>query len=232
MEPATKKRRMHDEITIDCSHQKLSNIEEYFKKNFKTPPDVTKLNVSNNYVTTLSPKDCDGNILFNTNNLIKINAGANNLTEIPLMTEFPNCVELCLNNNKIGSMSYSLSGNNTLERLDLRFNRIKIIENMNHLTQLKSLTLSSNQIESLDGLPDQMPQLQFLGLFCNKLSDFEHTLSILKKYPSITDLYIAGNPIYPVEISGGNKNHQKATEIIKLLPNLKWLNGERVNIIL
>jgi hypothetical protein len=72
-----------------------------------------------------------------------------------------------------------------------------------------------------------MPHLQFLGLFSNQLANFEETLSILSRYPSITDLYIAGNPLFPVEVlQESSQNRERAIQIINVLPNLVWLNGK------
>jgi Leucine-rich repeat (LRR) protein len=78
-----------------------------------------------------------------------------------------------------------------------------------------------------------MPNLEFLGLFSNQLSNFEETVAILERYQSLTDLYIAGNPIFPINIQQHfmepSVNDDKAKLLITKLPNLKWLNGELVS---
>lgn len=139
-QPLQKKRRVdHDDLLdVDCSQQKIETIEEYFLKNFTNDVKIRNLNASNNYIQTF-----DSKTLFDGNYLYKLNLSANNLIQIPRMKEFPNIVELCLNNNKIESISSEMKYCTKLQRLDLRFNRIKVIENLDNLSQLKRLVSHS-----------------------------------------------------------------------------------------
>ena len=185
------------------------------------PVVVHILDISNNYLFRVTEEDvCHLFQLSPTmspsqppqqyTHLIKLNLSANNLDAIPNgLHHLPHLQYLQLSNNRITRMSPELQHVKQLRYLDLRFNRIAQLEHLDGLHRLEKLTMSSNQLTRLDGLPvHQLRHLRFLGLFGNRLDDLEHVKQVLAPLgDSLQYLYLSANPICPVPIIDNNCNN-------------------------
>jgi len=231
----------------NLSHKKTHYISKDVPSIAKEDESTVKcIDLSNNYIFQVDEADiCH---LFNLTptealpcpqftQLIKLNLAANNLSDFPSLKHLPNLQFLKLSNNKITSMSAELQHVKKLRLLDLRFNRIVKLEHLEGLNQLESLTMSSNQLISLDGLPvHDLNRLEFLGLFGNRLSDLELVVQSLSHlHKSLRYLYLSGNPICPVPIidqyNQANNNHQAFVvmqRMMEVLPLLQWFNDIKV----
>jgi protein phosphatase 1 regulatory subunit 7 len=76
----------------------------------------------------------------------------------------------------------------TLRRLDLSFNHLKIIDNMDHLTNLRELTLSHNNIKSIENL-QKFQQLKVLVLDYNRIEKIKN----IKHLRKLEKLSLVGN---------------------------------------
>jgi Leucine-rich repeat (LRR) protein len=139
VEPVHKKQKIDVELLdVDATQQQVKTIEEYFTKHFPEQiPTLQTLNASSNYITKFSLLSSSQSKLFDGTYLTRLLVNANNLAEMPPVSAFPNCIELCLNNNKIPELTSELRALTKLERLDLRFNRIEVLQHIDHLTNLK-----------------------------------------------------------------------------------------------
>ena len=87
-------------------------------------------------------------------------------------------------------------------------------------TGISSLFISSNCISKLKNI-SQFPRLLRLMVESNEIATLED-LKPLAKLPVLEDLRLGGNPVCRLPFW---KYH-----VLRLCPNLKWLNGKRVNI--
>ncbi len=230
-----------------------------------TPAPVTAvvhiLDISNNYLFRVTEEDvCHLFQLSPTisptmspspqphhqyTHLIKLNLSANNLDAIPNgLHHLPHLQYLQLSNNRITRLSPELQHVKQLRYLDLRFNRISQLEHLDGLHRLEKLTMSSNQLTRLDGLPvHQLRHLRFLGLFGNRLDDLEHVKQVLAPLgDSLQYLYLSANPMCPVPIIDNNNNNDSSNSgsvqqqqhhpydtilfqhLLPLLPHLLYFN--------
>lgn len=81
-----------------------------------------------------------------------------------------------------------------IERLDLSFNEISQVENLDHLSQLTHLDLSHNAIEEVEALHGKLGNVRTLCLASNKLK----SLKGLSKLYSIVNLDVSNNCIKEV----------------------------------
>jgi Leucine-rich repeat (LRR) protein len=97
--------------------------------------------------------------------------------------DFKKILELCVTSQGIDLLN---SGNdvltqlgNHLRKLDLSYNKIPTIQNLQMMKQLVELNLSFNPIDSLQDLA--LPQLQILRLDGCRISRIENQFRICKK---------------------------------------------------
>lgn len=105
-----------------------------------------------------------------------------------------------------------------LKKLDLSFNKIARIDNLDTLSGLRELNLSYNRIEQIENL-NKMPNLKILVLDNNKIKQLENIRSLRKlEVLSVTgnileDLYIYGGVTEPMieikEIQAARNKIQK-----------------------
>ncbi|SCU97645.1 LAFA_0G12464g1_1 [Lachancea sp. 'fantastica'] len=109
---------------------------------------------------------------------------------------FQHLKTLCLRQNLIESMSeVEVLPAATMEEIDLYDNKIKhISSSVNRLTELKSLDLSFNKIKHIKNV-DQLTKLEHLYFVQNKISTIEN-LSTLK---ALKNLELGGNQISRIE---------------------------------
>lgn len=79
-----------------------------------------------------------------------------------------NIRSIYLGNNKISEISQDLSCLANLKLVDLSYNNIKSINNLNEIKQMESLDLSHNQIEKIENI-DNLSALKELNLSFNTI---------------------------------------------------------------
>lgn len=99
-------------------------------------------------------------------------------------------------------------------------NRIRRLENLHRLEELKYLNLALNQIEEVKGL-ENCRSLAKLDLTANCLSPSKlHSIARLAANKSLEHLFLLGNPC--------TKKHFYRAFVIAVLPQLTHLDGKRV----
>ncbi|EFC48177.1 leucine rich repeat protein [Naegleria gruberi] len=156
----------------------------------------------------------------------RLNLDRRNLTKCPIITGDTNLKLLNLQYNEIRSIS-NLNNLTSLVFLDLYGNKIKKISNLDSLLSLRVLMLGKNMIEKIEGL-EYLHKLDVLDLHGNKIREISN-LSSLKE---VRVLNLAGNLISNVSNVRGlqslnelnlRKNMIEKVEEIDELPNLKRL---------
>ncbi|EPS41846.1 hypothetical protein H072_4233 [Dactylellina haptotyla CBS 200.50] len=114
--------------------------------------------------------------------------------------------DLDLYDNSIGHMNHGLETLVNLTSLDLSYNAIKHIKNIEQLVKLKDLYIASNRISTIEGL-ETLVELTNLELGANKIRQIQNLDTLLK----LEELWLGKN---------------KITEItnISMLSNLKILS--------
>ena len=135
--------------------------------------------------------------------------------------------QLNLSFNKITEIA-NLDKLTKLQYLDLRDNQIWEIAKLSKLSNLRQLTLSNNKITDIANLGG-LTNLQQLGLSSNKIT----AIANLDKLPNLQDLYLSGNQITAIDnldnlpdLQQLDLNYNKITEIANLgkLLKLQQLN--------
>ena len=106
------------------------------------------------------------------------------------VAECPLLEELYVAQNKLRKME-GLQGLSNLKVLDLGANRIRVIEGLEGCTALRSLWLGKNKIEEVQGL-DALLQLRQLDIQSNRLSQLGSGLRSLRH---LEELYLASNAL-------------------------------------
>ena len=99
---------------------------------------------------------------------------------------------------------------NSLEHLSLQRNNLRIISNLQHLTQLKTLNLSHNKLEKIENL-ESLDKLEELHLSNNKICRIEN----LESLPNLKKLTLSDNSIKLIE----NLNSLIWLEVLNLSHN-------------
>lgn len=109
-----------------------------------------------------------------------------------------------------------------LDCINLSKNNIKTIKNLSSLTQLNSIILSHNCIQSVEDVVHllQVPSLQTVDLQHNKISD-PAVVDILSQLPDLRVLYLQGNDVVK------KIPHYRKT-IISKIKELKYLDDRPV----
>ena len=123
-------------------------------------------------------------------NLTKLHLGLNEISDLSLLKDLTNLIELDLHRNKRISDVSPLKNLNNLKHLSLRGNAISDLSPLKDLTTLTYLHIGYNQISDLSPLKE-LPTLTFLNLDDNRISD----LSPLKDLPNLTELHLDDNNI-------------------------------------
>ncbi|KAK6539402.1 hypothetical protein TWF694_009627 [Orbilia ellipsospora] len=102
--------------------------------------------------------------------------------------------DLDLYDNGIGHMTRELNDLVNLESLDLSYNSIKHVKNIENLVKLRNLYLASNRISTIEGL-DTLAELTNLELGANKVREIQN-LEGLKK---LEELWLGKNKITEIK---------------------------------
>ena len=88
--------------------------------------------------------------------------------------DFKSILDLEITRAHINSIDYDVMRQLTnVKVLDLSFNMLTRIEQMDTLTNLRKLTLANNEISEIDGLAKQI-NLKYLNLSANKIRKIEN----------------------------------------------------------
>jgi hypothetical protein len=145
---------------------------------------------------------------------------SNNITDMEsarLMHLTPALTELDLGNNRLSGALPHNALPLTLLRLDLSQNNLTdVSEAVIGCVQLQSLSLRSNLIKNITGLP---PALLELDLSDNLLTSFATLRAVASFSHNIHTLGVAGNPIF-------DSTDGLRPRLTSMLPQLRFLDGE------
>ncbi|XP_035207818.1 uncharacterized protein LOC118182556 isoform X2 [Stegodyphus dumicola] len=114
--------------------------------------------------------------------------------------------------NSLKKISPSIKLLSSVKQIDLSYNEIEVIENLETLSELSTLILSHNNIHYLDSLHTQLGNISALYLSSNKINNLQG----LSKLFSVSELYLDGNEIASF----------KEVSCLSKLPCLEVLNLE------
>lgn len=161
----------------------------------KIPPEVgllknlRKLNLQFNVRLSALPEQ-----ISQLTNLIKLNLGDNEFTEIPeTVSKLPSLKKLLMHRNRISHLSKNIKLMTSLEYLNLNRNKIKIIpEEISHLSSLRELTINYNELEYIPHSLATLTQLVILSVAFNRLTRLPCSMEQMSE---VTVLEISGNKI-------------------------------------
>mgnify|MGYP000078779447 FL=1 len=180
--------------------------EQYFRTMTKKKVDAAHPNVINDEMIRNYIKEYNAeNQIYGMDNMpfsqiVELRLSYQNILKISNLTGLSGLKKLCLDNNIIsrieGLDSEDAKGLESLEWLDLSFNRIKVIEGLESLVNLTDLSLFSNQIQEVSPPSlDANTKLNVLSLGDNQISSFEPTISYLRGFKHLQVLKLEGNPL-------------------------------------
>ncbi|KAI8577182.1 hypothetical protein K450DRAFT_253253 [Umbelopsis ramanniana AG] len=185
---------------LNISHNIITHID-------KLPRSLRQLKAHHNRIT-----DCSG--LCDLHDLHYLNISQNMLENLQELSTLRNMQELHAENNLISSWSgvkhmkllvrlnlshnrlrdLNLSGSSlhSLEMLNLAFNGIERLENLEHLTSLRAINLDHNEIKWMN-IYQTLPSLELLRLSFNRLKIMDAS-----PFPSVKTLYLDDNQLMTV----------------------------------
>jgi len=166
-------------VHLNVSYNKLAAILD-----FQPPKNLLEVNYSHNEIEVM----CD---LSAHHSLQKLNLDCNHITEISGLQGLRCLSHLSLASNRIEQISNL--NHLPLKYLNLSGNSIKVIENLEALTQLQVLDLSGNQVSSLRGLGGHS-YLTDINMEENEVIDIREVVH-LKDLPLLKNLNLSRNPI-------------------------------------
>uniref|UniRef100_A0A3B1JE72 Dynein regulatory complex subunit 3 n=1 Tax=Astyanax mexicanus TaxID=7994 RepID=A0A3B1JE72_ASTMX len=113
------------------------------------------------------------------------------ILQIDHLWEFTSLTKLQLNNNSIEKIQGLEKLTNLLWLLS--FNKIKMIEGLEALVKLQTLSLSNNQIPAIEKM-DTLEHLEILSLGENVISQIDNVI-YLRRFKNLRSLNLARNPI-------------------------------------
>lgn len=119
-----------------------------------------------------------------------------NIYEIAHLQGFERLVKLKLDNNKIRKIE-NVDHLVNLEWLDLSFNQIRKIDGLGTLSKLRTLVLSSNRVDAIENL-EGSPDLEILSLADNRITNLAE-VEALRTFKNLKVLNLKGNPVVDVE---------------------------------
>ena len=228
-------------VELDLSGLNLKDENYIFDK--KQYPNLKKLNISNNYFTTLEifgllpelselnlnsnffcelfPKKYCKNFKtrFNFSNLKLFDISNNKLSDIIGINNFTKLRKLNLKDNYILKID-SLDKLNDLNYLNISNNKLRSCDkaNLGLLPSLKSLLCDNNYLKSINCF-EKFASLEYLSFNANKITDIG-CLDKLVQLKKLTKLSLINNPISHVE------NYRKI--IILYFQRLKYLDNKEI----
>ena len=157
-------------------HTVLTLIEKAAKKNW------TKLNLSNNRLTSLPPE------ISRLTNLTSLDLDSNQLTSLPPeITKLTNLTSLGLDNNRLTSLPPEISRLTNLTSLSLSSNQLTSLPpEITSLTNLTSLDLWNNALTSLPPEIGRLTNLIGLDIGSNQLTSLPPEITKLTNLTSLS----------------------------------------------
>ncbi len=183
------------------------------------PKNLTKLNLSNNKLTTLKgieqlvnlvELDISGNqisdlsLVAHLRNLQKLDSSNNQILDISWLQGLTNLKILQFSGNQVSDISVLRSLNN-LSRLFFSYNQVSDISALQGLRNLELLDFYSNQVTDIVGL-QELTKLKLLGFNNNQVSD----ISCLQNLTELEVLFFRKNQVSDISCL------QKLTQLIAL----------------
>ena len=162
---------------------------------------------------------------FSFPHLVELDLGINGLSHFPLVGQALSLKRLFLGNNEIQEIDLNeLKSLTQLEVLDLRRNRIRVLELPSSMTSLITLSISQNQVSLIKSLP-LLHQLKKLCIFGNKRLSYEMVRTLLKSTPSIHTAFVGGTGIADMPFP----TPEQRRHLIELIPTLRQIDGSGVH---
>ncbi|KAG2218762.1 hypothetical protein INT45_012982 [Circinella minor] len=183
--------------TLDVSNNVISNMS-------RLPSSLQVLKAKSNRLTSITPFEhlCNLHYLDICNNAIGnfegitslyhlriLHAEYNKVTSCYPLKRMKGLIHLNLRNNSIDHLSFQKTKMNSLETLDLAYNRITCLEAIEGLTNLRFLNLDHNDIKWIQ-VNEPMEKLKVIRLSYNRLKAFDATF-----FPDLRTLYLDDNQI-------------------------------------
>ena len=134
-------------IVSNCKLKNLKNL----------PPNIEKLDIRGNYLTSLNSSDIPDKVT-------EINACKNKITDIDL-SQSHNVVEIYISNNPLSNnIKFPLGA----KAINVISSNLSTIEPFKHLVLLESLRLNMCNIENIDDLPDSITELSISRIILSR----------------------------------------------------------------
>ncbi|XP_031563332.1 protein phosphatase 1 regulatory subunit 7-like [Actinia tenebrosa] len=167
------------------------------------------LDISNNRLTDISA-------INSLTTLEELDAAANQLTKIPVVSRCRHLQELDLSRNQIHDLS-GLQGLVNLNILHLENNQVTSFNSVGKLRNLQELYVSHNRVSSLKDINQQFPSLEVLNVCHNLIASLDDFSPLTES--SLIELSVLGNPCIRIEDAG---YHQ---QLHKMIPSLEMIDG-------
>ena len=145
--------------------------------------NLKSLNLSNNNLKNEEIKK----IIYSIKSLQKVNLSNNNLEQL-IFDKSNGLIELELDNNKLGYLSFKTNNNKSFEYLmylSANENKLQAIDNINNLVNLEYLSLSVNELKQIN--LSKLTKLKYLQLKSNLLENVTiHKTNQLLQYIDIS----------------------------------------------
>ncbi|KAI7847173.1 hypothetical protein BDC45DRAFT_25969 [Circinella umbellata] len=183
--------------TLDVSNNVISTMS-------RLPSSLQVLKAKSNRLTSITPFEhlCNLHYLDICNNAIGnfegitslyhlriLHAEYNKVTSCHPLKRMNGLIHLNLRNNSIDHLSFQKTKMNSLETLELAYNRITCLEAIEGLTNLRLLNLDHNDIKWVQ-VNEPMEKLKVIRLSYNRLKAFDATF-----FPDLRTLYLDDNQI-------------------------------------
>ena len=177
------------------------------------------LNISNNNLKNEEIK----NIIYSINSLQKINISNNNIEQL-IFNKSKGLIELELDNNKLNYLSFNSNDKSFeyLMYLSVNENKLKAIDNINNLINLEYLSLSVNELKTIN--LSKLTKLKYLQLKSKILEKFTinksnqllqyidisfnniNSLTIMGECSSVKNLIVDNNKLTKINFGENNNN--------------------------
>jgi Leucine-rich repeat (LRR) protein len=167
---------------IDLASNCFSSLD--FLTPYKNVSNLIDLNICQNKLRKL-----DLSVFKNLTNLMFLNLEINEISKIENLQFCKKLISLNLSYNKIDKIE-NLENLPDLEKLLLTGNNIKTIENLSSNKKLKVLSVGKNKIKEISEIFNQIPLIEELTLFDNKIKTFT-----IFSLPYLKSLYLNANKL-------------------------------------
>lgn len=168
-------------ISLKVNNNRLSEINV-------PAPSLLELEIAGNRLMTIEP--------FELPNLERIVLSRNRLRKLQHFTEenTPNLIQLICTHCRLKTTALvERSWPQTLTYLYLGYNKLRKIEGLDNLVNLRGLHIRSNRIKKLKGFSSKMKNLRYLNVRENKIANLKQ-FKKLRVLPKLKFVICKGNP--------------------------------------